>query len=198
MSRMIFPFEEPEPAYRWAGNLDFFPDYMGALEYWGAPKYFPPEEPTYVPYVISAGGGAASKLVGCPVVMDFEDGRRSPGTITGVGDVKYDHGELLSYVLTVEESPRSAPTVVGRTHGQSPMPTDPKVAEWMQPLRFERKRVVQRASPGLRKPRPVDGVAFGWDRSRGMYSEKTSVKPQSFDSWWKSFEESQFSWLGAF
>lgn len=114
-----------------------------------------------------------SKLVGCPVVMDFEDGRLSSGTITGVGDVKYDHGKLLSYELTVEEFPRWSPT-------STP------------------KRVVHRASPGLRKPRPVDGVAFWWDRSRGMYSEKTSVKPQSFDSWWKSFEESQFSWLGHF
>lgn len=115
----------------------------------------------------------------------------------GYGEAVAARSEWL-WELGLHESPSSAPTVVGRTHGQSPMPTAPKALEWMQPLRFERKRVVQRASPGLRKPRPVDGVAFGWDRSRGIYSEKTSVKPQTFDSWWKSFEESQFSWLGRF
>ncbi|MCZ9634713.1 hypothetical protein [Rhodococcus sp. BH5] len=116
-----------------------------------------------------------SKLVGCPVVMDFEDGRRSSGTITGVGDVKYDHGKLLSYVLTVEEFPRCALTPV-------------------------RKRTVHRASPGLRKPRMVDGVAFGWDRSRGMYSEALSMNLRSIEDWRKSLEEyrSQFNWLGAF
>ncbi|MCW2092820.1 UNVERIFIED_ORG: hypothetical protein M2328_006100 [Rhodococcus erythropolis] len=116
-----------------------------------------------------------SKLVGCPVVMDFEDGRRSSGTITGVRDVKYDHGELLSYELTVEEFPRWSPT-------STP------------------KRVMHRASPGLRKPRPVDGVAFGWDRSRGMYSEALSMNLRSIEDWRKSLEDyrSQFSWLGAF
>lgn len=42
----------------------------------------------------------------------------------------------------------------GRTHGQSPCPVDSRVSEWMQPLRFQRRPVVHRASSGLRKQLP--------------------------------------------
>lgn len=88
-----------------------------------------------------------SKLVGCPVVVDFVDGRRSVGTITGVGDVKYDHGELMSYELTVQEFPRYSPPV-------------------------GRKRPVQRASRGLRAPKPhVDPVAAAITRVQKIFDE---------------------------
>lgn len=178
--RMIFPYEElPEDEFP---HEELSEDETGELLYqevFGGPNVYPRTLWTQSVYdgVMAQFHKvkAESKLVGCPVVMDFEDGRRSSGTITGVGDVKYDHGKLLSYVLTVEEFPRWSPT------------TAPK-------------RVMHRASPGLRKPRPVNGMAFGWDRSRGMYSEALSMNLRSIEDWRKSLEEyrSQFSWLGAF
>lgn len=75
--------------------------------------------------------------------------------------------------LGLHESPSSAPTVVGRTHGQSPMPTAPKALEWMQPLRFERKRVVHRASLGLKKP-PAEYIP-------GSFGEATSTIAKRLD-----------------
>lgn len=164
-SRMIFPYEElPEEERGEFAYQEVFadpPDYLAMLERSiSDPLAFPGE-----PWFQSLYDGTMAKfgkvkiesnLVGCPVIMEFEDGRRSAGTITGVGEVKYEHGKLQSYELTVQESPGCAPTVIGRTHGQSSMPVDPKVSQWMQPLRFERKRLVHRASRGLRPPESAE------------------------------------------
>lgn len=134
----------------------------------------------------------ASSPIGCSLVVDFGDGRRSVGTLTGVGPVKVDEYGLVSYEVSFEPQRTCSTAVDARRE----LPPFEHQEVWGDQAPCP-SPVVHRASFGLRKPRPVDGVAFGWDRSRGMYSEK-SVKPQSFDSWWKSFEESQFSWLGRF
>lgn len=154
--RMIFPYEElPEEERGEFAYQEVFaepPDYMAMLAQLIAdPPAFPGE-----PWFQSVYDGtlaqfgkvkAESKLVGCPVIVEFEDGRRSTGTITGVGDVKYEHGELLSYELTVQEFSRYSPPVV-------------------------RKRVVQRASRGLRAPKPyVDPVAAAVTRVQKIFDE---------------------------
>lgn len=123
-SRMIFPFEElPEDERGEFAYQEVWPNLpVFYREPWMQSVY----DGTFAQFHKAK---AESKLVGCPVVMETEDGRRSTGTITGVDDVKYDHGELLSYVLTLQGFPRCAPPVA-------------------------RKRVVHRASRGLRAPKP--------------------------------------------
>lgn len=129
--------------------------------------------------------------IGCSVVVDFDDGRRSVGTITGVGPVKVDEYGLVSYEISFEPQ---------RSFSATFSTPDPDGAVWRLLSGVEPSRVVHRASSGLRKPRLVDGVAFGWDRSRGMYSEALSMNLRSIEDWRKSLEDyrSQFSWLGAF
>lgn len=145
MSRMIFPFEEPE----------------------------------------------VDGPIGCAMVVDFGDGWRSVGTLTGVGPVKVDEHGLVSYEVSFKPE---------RTFSATFSTPDPDGAVWRLLTGVEPSRVVNRVSSGLRKPRPVDGVAFGWDRSRGMYSEALSMNLRSIEDWRKSLEDyrSQFSWLGAF
>lgn len=89
---------------------------------------------------------------------------------------------MLEIVLNGSESdfwtrnPRSAPTVFGRAHRQSSKAVDPKVSEWMQPLRFERKRVVHRASSGLREPRSAQhGAASEFERRRRQLSAALAI-----------------------
>lgn len=185
MSRMIFPFEEPELPdgidVRWPG----YDEAVAAR----SERLWKLGQLTGRGDVLSSEEPEASSPIGCSMVVDSGDGWRSVGTLTGVGPVKVDEYGFVSYEVSFKPE---------RTFSATFSTPDPDRSVWRLLSGVEPSRVVHRASSGLRKPRPVDGVAFGWDRSRGMYSEKASVKPQSFDSWWKSFEESQFSWLGAF
>ncbi|MFD6517334.1 hypothetical protein [Rhodococcus sp. NPDC060176] len=142
--RMIFPYEELPEDER--GEFTYQEVFHAATEQFEVAGYSP--EPVFPddPWMQAVYDGtfarfakvkAESKLVGCPVVMDFKDGRRSIGTIAGIGDVKYDHGELLSYVLTVQEFPRYSPPAT-------------------------RKRVVHRASRGLRPPQSSESHYRSW------------------------------------
>lgn len=134
--RMIFPFEElPEDERGEFAYQEVWP-YSEVWPYtWGMSKYFQPKELRYEPYVISTGGDVASKskLLGSMMVVDFADGRRSVGTLTDIGVVTSDGGD----VVLCEVSYRQKYVV-----GEQP----PKVP----------KRTVHRASRGLRPPESAE------------------------------------------
>lgn len=118
MSRMIFPFEEPE----------------------------------------------VDGPIGCSVVVDFDDGRRSVGTLTGVGPVKVDEYGLVSYGISFEPQ---------RTFSATFSTPDPDGAVRSLLSGVEPSRVVNRVSPGLKKP-PAECIP-------GSFGEAVSVISKRLD-----------------
>jgi hypothetical protein len=102
--------------------------------------------------------------IGCAMVVDFGDGWRSVGTLTGVGPVKVDEYGLVSYEISFEPQ---------RTFSATFSTPDPDGAVWSLLSGAEPSRVVNRVSPGLKKP-PAEYIP-------GSFGEATSTIAKRLD-----------------